>query len=81
MGRIGCNLDEVIVSTFLDAQHFPELWLRLEVEVFGATTTQNNDAVARGMMHNRGCFIHIGQRVKREQAAIQGIARHVHANR
>ena len=66
MWRIGSDLDEIVMPAFLDTQHFPQLWLCLQVEIFRAAAAKNNNTVACGLKHDCGCLIDICQWVKCE---------------
>src|SRR5690349_8918908 len=70
--RIG-HLQEVIVTTLVDAEHFLDLWFSLQQKVFRRAAAENEDsrspflftAVARlhgaalGGKHDRGGLIHV----------------------
>src|SRR5262249_54678396 len=78
--RILSDLDEVIVSALVDAKHLPQLWLRLQVEVLRRATAQDDDAVARGGVDQRGRLMYIMEWVNRQAAAVELVTRQVHAD-
>src|SRR5947209_16532842 len=78
---ICCDLDEVIVSTLLNAENLPQLRLRLKIKVLGTSTTENEHAVSCSRMHNRRRLIHISQRIERQLAPIQCVTGNVHPDR
>src|SRR5689334_8832619 len=68
--RVLGDLDEVVVSTLVDAKHLPELRLRLEVKVLWRATAQDDDAVARSGVDERGRLMDIVERINGERAAV-----------
>ena len=69
------------MTTLLDTENLPQLRLRLQVEILRAATAKNDHAIAGGMVNNSSGLVDIGQRVERQQAAIQGVACNIHPNR
>ena len=80
MRGILCDLDEVVVAAFVDSQDFPELGLRLQVEVLGRAAAQDDDAVAGGGMDDGGRLVDIVEGVDGERVAVELVAGEVHAN-
>src|SRR5207237_9927753 len=79
--RIGCDLDEVVMTPLLNAQNFPQLRLGLQIEIFRAASDKNDHAVTGSVKNNGRCFVHVDQRVKCEHASVQRISRYIHTNR
>ena len=77
-------MKEVILAVFLDAQHFLDLRLGLEHEVFWtAAAPEHHGALAAGPLGGEddgGGFIHVNRGVHAQFVAAQFHTRHVHAN-